>query len=60
MTNWRSRFNCRFRCTYLFEKKTDANTFADIIVNYYNKGEYKNRVNDFVKLTFPELKKSSD
>ena len=42
------------------KKKTEANTFADIIENYYNKGEYTNRVNDFVKLTFPELGKNSD
>ena len=41
------------------KKKNDANTFADIIENYYTKGEYKNRVKDFVKLTFPELDKNS-
>ena len=41
-------------------KKNDKNTFADIIEKYYNNGEYKNRVRDFVKLTFPELNKNSD
>ena len=41
-------------------KKNDKNTFADIIEKYYNNGEYKNRVKDFVKLTFPELNKNSD
>jgi hypothetical protein len=42
------------------KKKNDQNTFADIIENYYNNGEYKNRVRNFVKLTFPELNENSD
>jgi len=42
------------------KKKNDQNTFADIIENYYKNGEYKNRVKDFVKLTFPELNENSD
>ena len=44
----------------ILKKKSETNTFADIIENYYNKGEYKNRVNDFVKLTFPVINKDSD
>ena len=42
------------------KRKNEANTFADIIENYYTKGEYKNRVKDFVKLTFPPLDKNSN
>jgi len=44
----------------ILNKKSETNTFADIIENYYNKGEYKNRVNDFVKLTFPVINKDSN
>jgi len=44
----------------ILKKKSETNIFADIIENYYNKGEYKNRVNDFVKLIFPQLDKNSD
>ena len=40
----------------LLKKKNDNNTFANIIFNYYNGKEYLNRINNFVKITFPLLK----
>ena len=39
----------------LLKKKNDNNTFANIIFNYYNGKEYLNRINNFVKITFPLL-----
>ena len=40
----------------LLKKKNDNNTFSNIIFNYYNGKEYLNRINNFVKITFPLLK----
>ena len=37
----------------ILKKKTDSVTFADIIENYYKGNEWKSRVPNFVKLTFP-------
>lgn len=39
----------------ILSKKTDSVTFANIIEEYYNGNEWKNRVPNFVKLTFPTL-----
>ena len=39
----------------LLYKKNDDNNFADLMRHYYNSDEYKNRVTEFVKLTFPGL-----
>ena len=39
----------------LLKKKNDSVTFADIIESYYNGDEYKSRVPNFVKLTFPTV-----
>ena len=44
----------------LLNKKNDNNNFSDLIINYYNSNEYKNRVNEFVKLTFPNLISKND
>ena len=41
----------------ILKKKNDDITFASIIKDYYEKGEYKNRVSDFAKITFPNIKK---
>ena len=40
----------------LLSKKNDNNNFADIISNYYKGKDYENRINNFLKLTFPKLK----
>ena len=39
----------------LLYNKNDDNNFADLIKKYYNSNEYKDRVNKFVELTFPDL-----
>ena len=39
----------------LLYKKNDDNNFSDLMRHYYNSDEYKNRVTEFVKLTFPGL-----
>ena len=39
----------------LLQKKNDENYFANIIINYYTGEEYLNRVNNFLKITFPKL-----
>ena len=39
----------------LLSNKNDNNNFAEIMKNYYNKDENKNRINKFVQLTFPNL-----
>ena len=44
----------------LLKKKNDNNNFADIIKNYYSGQEYLNRVNNFLKLTFPKLNNVKD
>ena len=41
----------------ILNKKNDNNNFADILKEYYNGKEYLDRINEFVKLTFPDLKK---
>ena len=43
----------------IFKKKTDSNSFTDIIRNYYNGNEWKNRASNFVKITFPEANKNN-
>jgi hypothetical protein len=43
----------------LLNKKNDNNNFSDIIKNYYESDEYNNRINNFVKLTFPKLNNKS-
>ena len=45
---------------FFLSKKNDNNTFAEIIEKYYNEHQYKNRVRNFVKLTFPTLTDKSD
>ena len=44
----------------LFKKKNDDNDFADIINDYYKSDEYSNRINNFVELTFPSIKKKEE
>jgi hypothetical protein len=39
----------------ILSKKNDSATFADIIEQYYNGDEYKSRIANFVKLTFPSV-----
>ena len=39
----------------LLQKKNEDNYFADIIQNYYSGEEYLNRVNKFLKITFPKI-----
>ena len=39
----------------LLKKKNDNNYFADIINDYYKSQDYINRINIFVKLTFPNI-----
>ena len=41
----------------ILNKKNNTNTFAEIIKNYYKSDEYKDRVKEFVKLTFPKVEK---
>lgn len=41
----------------ILNKKNDNNNFAEILKEYYNGKEYSDRINKFVKLTFPNLKK---
>ena len=41
----------------ILKKKTDKKYFSDIIKEYYNGKEYTNRINNFVSLTFPKIKK---
>ena len=43
----------------ILKKKKDNNTFADIIEKYYNGDEWKKRVPNFVKLTFPNAKNTT-
>jgi hypothetical protein len=43
----------------IFKKKTNSNSFTDIIRNYYNGNEWKNRASNFVKITFPEANKNN-
>lgn len=43
----------------ILKKKTDDITFASIIKDFYQNGEYKNRVADFVKITFPNANKEN-
>jgi len=40
----------------LLNKKTDDNTFTDLMREYYTGTEYKKRVKKFIELTFPTLK----
>ena len=40
-------------------KKTGSNTFASTMRNYYNTNEYKDRVKNFLSLTFPGVEKSN-
>ena len=40
----------------LLSKKNDNNNFADLIREYYTTDQYKDRVTEFIKLTFPNLK----
>ena len=39
----------------ILSKKTDTNTFSEIIKAYYEGDEYKSRVTNFKKLTFPNV-----
>ncbi len=39
----------------LLKKKTDDNDFADLIRDYYSSGEYLNRYNNFIAITFPTI-----
>lgn len=39
----------------ILSKKNDSTTFADIMEKYYNGDEYKSRIANFVKLTFPSV-----
>ena len=43
----------------ILNNKKDGVSFADIIKNYYETNEYKNRYTNFVKLTFPDSTKDS-
>jgi hypothetical protein len=43
----------------ILNAKTNKNTFASIIKNYYESDDYKNRVENFVALTFPNVKKDA-
>ena len=43
----------------ILNNKKDGVSFADIIKNYYESNEYKNRYANFVKLTFPDSTKDS-
>ena len=44
----------------ILEKKSDDNDFSDIIFDYYNSKEYENRINKFIKLTFPSISKKGE
>ena len=44
----------------ILNKKKDNNYFSDLIIEYYNGKEYENRINNFVKLTFPSITKKED
>ena len=39
----------------ILSKKTDQNTFSEIIKSYYESDEYKSRVSNFKELTFPNV-----
>ena len=39
----------------ILSKKVDSKTFSEIIKDYYEGDEYKNRVTNFKKLTFPNV-----
>ena len=44
----------------LLKKKNDSSNFDNIIKTYYNSEEYLERVNNFVELTFPSIKKKEE
>ena len=39
----------------ILSKKKDTNTFSEVIKNYYESDEYKSRISNFKKLTFPNV-----
>ena len=41
----------------ILNAKNNQNTFASIMRNYYENGDYENRVENFVELTFPNVAK---
>lgn len=43
----------------ILSKINDDNTFSSVIKQYYESDEYKNRVTEFLKLTFPNVTKNS-
>lgn len=43
----------------ILSKKKDDNTFSSVMKNYYEKQEYKTRIADFLRLTFPNVAKDS-
>ena len=44
----------------LLIKKNDVNDFADLMKDYYTTDKYLDRETNFVRLTFPDLKKKED
>ena len=44
----------------ILEKKSNKNDFSDIIIDYYNNKEFENRINKFVKITFPSISKKGE
>ena len=44
----------------LLSKKNDNNYFSELIKEYYNSKDYENRINNFVKKTFPSIRKKED
>ena len=44
----------------LLKKKNDSSNFDNIIKTYYNSEEYLERVNNFVEITFPSIKKKEE
>ena len=43
----------------ILNNKKDDNTFASIIKDYYESGDYENRIADFVAITFPGVEKEN-
>ena len=43
----------------ILNSKTNKNTFASVMRDYYENGDYENRVENFVALTFPNVEKSA-
>ena len=43
----------------ILNNKKDDSTFASIIKDYYESGDYENRVADFVAVTFPKVAKDN-